>query len=863
MKALSKVTAFVVGLGAAIAVASCGPASTHSADGPEASVDASPAGDAMTPPPDATSLDGSASSPPPAALSYPPQSPFLVRQKISPVSPAITGVASSYAVVPALPPGLALDPASGVLSGTPTVVTPQTTYTITATSSTGSTEAKLALTVDPGPTVTVTVAASDPGGHPLHYRWRSTDGDLHDADAPSVVWVLPPGPGLHFAYVLVSNGFGGYTERRLAVNTDAIGNPAGVAPQRPYSAPAAALPTGDQIRGMAAVATTNTRNVYSPDLSVIAYDEAQLVRFPLVGFAEVNLRGEYVIPSVPYGTTLGSGGQCSFDHGVTSYGCTTPLFANASPVVATALTAYFGVHPLGSMPLVVGTAALTDGAPCGTSNEFFGARVAATATLLDAASLPVGPTLRLDAYGGYALPVDASALSVRLQCEASPAVKLALASGVDSGDGPVMDPAVLGSSASPAVTNMSATFNGTPIGAFLPPPSGQPSDAVAPSDRFLGAKGLDTRVSACQYYRAIGAVQACGPLGQPTGAITFEDWKRAVGIDAHAPAGAPPTYTATYINKVDLNLAREHHSISYGSNTTAAYVCNHLGPKVAEPLQAEIDSVIDATVNGRDLVACVAMDHQVNPGVNGGQALTRFLTFGPSGELLPSVNLDGRREKFVPGTCVVCHGGEHYAGRYPEDGTGRADIGGHFLPYDAGNFEFSSKPGLTAAGQELAIYNLNQNVLNAGPTAATSELIAGWYANGSKTLDRAYVPPSWAGQSPAAVSFYKNVVARACRTCHVAMAEDYNFEHYPMGGTVVSPIAMAFPDMAETMCNRSSYNMLRSFSMPNSLVTFNEFWNSRGAAVDLPSVTLQFLTELAAAGNYPMDTGCTLVPAPP
>ena len=49
---------------------------------------------------------------------------------------------------------------------------------------------------------------------------------------------------------------------------------------------------------------------------------------------------------------------------------------------------------------------------------------------------------------------------------------------------------------------------------------------------------------------------------------------------------------------------------------------------------------------------------------------------------------------------MVCHGGDHYAGKFPEDGSGAANVGGHFLPYDTGNFEFSSKLGLRAQDQE-------------------------------------------------------------------------------------------------------------------------------------------------------------------
>lgn len=123
------------------------------------------------------------------------------------------------------------------------------------------------------------------------------------------------------------------------------------------------------------------------------------------------------------------------------------------------------------------------------------------------------------------------------------------------------------------------------------------------------------------------------------------------------------------------------------------------------------------------------MDYMISQGVNNNQPFVRFLIFGPNGQLLPSINLDGRREKFVPGTCVVCHGGDHYAGKFPEDGSGAANVGGHFLPYDVGNFEFSSKLGLHDQDQEQAIFHLNKNLLNAGPTQAEKDLIAGWYAN--------------------------------------------------------------------------------------------------------------------------------------
>ena len=74
-----------------------------------------------------------------------------------------------------------------------------------------------------GPTVRVGVQATDASGATLHYQWKSTDGSINNVDSPTTLWTLPAGPGIHFAYVLVSNGLGGYTERRILVNTDTIG----------------------------------------------------------------------------------------------------------------------------------------------------------------------------------------------------------------------------------------------------------------------------------------------------------------------------------------------------------------------------------------------------------------------------------------------------------------------------------------------------------------------------------------------------------------------------------------------------------------------------------------------------------------
>ena len=58
------------------------------------------------------------------------------------------GTVTSYSVAPALPAGLSLNTTTGVISGTPTVVTPAASYTVTAGNTGGSTTASVTITVN-------------------------------------------------------------------------------------------------------------------------------------------------------------------------------------------------------------------------------------------------------------------------------------------------------------------------------------------------------------------------------------------------------------------------------------------------------------------------------------------------------------------------------------------------------------------------------------------------------------------------------------------------------------------------------------------------------------------------------------------
>lgn len=87
-------------------------------------------------------------TPAPSGLSYPTPQVFTTGQAVAIVSPTVTGTVTSYSVSPALPAGLVLSAASGTISGTPTAVTLQAKYTVTASNSGGAATADIMIAVN-------------------------------------------------------------------------------------------------------------------------------------------------------------------------------------------------------------------------------------------------------------------------------------------------------------------------------------------------------------------------------------------------------------------------------------------------------------------------------------------------------------------------------------------------------------------------------------------------------------------------------------------------------------------------------------------------------------------------------------------
>jgi WD40 repeat protein len=81
------------------------------------------------------------------SLSYPAQSAYTIGTGISAVTPTTSGNPTLYSVAPPLPAGLALSSTNGVISGVPAAISATANYLVTASNSSGSTTATVALTV--------------------------------------------------------------------------------------------------------------------------------------------------------------------------------------------------------------------------------------------------------------------------------------------------------------------------------------------------------------------------------------------------------------------------------------------------------------------------------------------------------------------------------------------------------------------------------------------------------------------------------------------------------------------------------------------------------------------------------------------
>ena len=682
----------------------------------------------------------------------------------------------------------------------------------------------------------LSVQVTDADGDTLQYQWRVTSGTIDNSNSSQTVWTMPDGPGLHFAYVAVSDGKGGWTEQQYAVSSDTLGTSVPVATPVTRAAPAVADVDGSMSRLRFSSndatmftppggGTAQSRIVYLPGVQVQVVAKAT----GAIAFAgRTDLAGELDLPKLPNGT--GYNILCATQDG-------TP-FATCGSITGSSIASVHLASPALTNARnlrLFGHVALADGGVCGHENPFFGILSAATVQLEQADGTAIGTPATVNRFGDYELdasvPVKAS-LQADIRCEGYQATVPVPASSDPAGylAGTPVELSHVVANSRPTIVKMVANGpDGNVRGDVVVPIDNSASASIPGADHFLIYKGADTRLGACQYYVSLGAAASCDAQGNLVAPISFDDWKTKNGF------GGASDVSALYVNQRDLNLVRRMVGTKSSSGSIAFYVCNSPGPKGLT--QAETDLVIDNNVRGLNRIACVAMEYSSVTGVNGGQPFTQFYTFGPTGALLLSINLDTRGEKFMPGSCVACHGGLTYNGKFPEQASASPYLGSRFLPFDTGNYLFSSASGLGESDQTESFYQLNQLVraTELSDASPTSALIQGWYAGGH-VLDKTYVPPAWlaADAVPAtagAATFYRNVVGISCRTCHVAL----NPAQYDWNSIILSPAR------ASTQFCGGTADVALNASMPNALISNDRLVQHLNADANLASVVTQFL----------------------
>ena len=348
---------------------------------------------------------------------------------------------------------------------------------------------------------------------------------------------------------------------------------------------------------------------------------------------------------------------------------------------------------------------------------------------------------------------------------------------------------------------------------------------------------------------------------------TLAKWKAANGFDT----GTGTQVTAVFGDSRDLGFGRRMTARQNPDGTFAFYVENYLVKTGAAYGFSPIN--LDAAIvrDPQSLVYLAGIEF--SPGPAGGASFAKFFTFDVvTGQRQITVDIDGRGEKAMPGTCIACHGGRADA-LTPPDASGnphfnllqnavshtRGDTQGQLPPFEVDSFQFSTTPGYTRAEQEAALRTMNKWVLCSYPLAAPSTFpedacrrkasSGEWQGSAAALIKAPYggdglpnpayatfnVPDSWtaAGQT----SLYTTVIAPACRQCHIlrgtGMQSDIDFTTY---------------EKFQPYADRIFATVVNRGNMPLAKLVYDTFHASSGEGVLADFLSGQGLTARDASG---------------
>jgi len=312
------------------------------------------------------------------------------------------------------------------------------------------------------------------------------------------------------------------------------------------------------------------------------------------------------------------------------------------------------------------------------------------------------------------------------------------------------------------------------------------------------------------------------------------------------PAGSSGGLTelevvAHYANGGDLGFGRDMHCRrNIGTDNQydyACYVTNFGQPPAFLPDQQDAENVVTPGVTPD---ATVAMEYSrvelaaPNDFPDSTRAVKFYVydTNNPNNPPLRKADLDGHGARPVPQLCVICHGGTTASS--PADAgnpsgptkgafANRNDIllmGSNFLAFDLHFFKFPSAEPSSNPTVQAAFKSLNVDIVKGvdsanGTGAAIVDFIDNaLYAGGSAVQLDDKVVPGWdSGNANSPQNrLYRDVFARACRTCHTA--KPYTAQPFQTKADFDAQVT-AIQNLA---CNRKV--------MPHAQRTNDLFWQS-------------------------------------
>ncbi|HVO92679.1 MAG TPA: carboxypeptidase-like regulatory domain-containing protein [Terriglobales bacterium] len=304
-------------------------------------------------------------------------------------------------------------------------------------------------------------------------------------------------------------------------------------------------------------------------------------------------------------------------------------------------------------------------------------------------------------------------------------------------------------------------------------------------------------------------------------------------------------FSAVYANGGDLGFGREMHcrrNLAADSTPAdkkfdyACYVSNCHQPPIFLADQQDADDTNAHTCDVTDATVAMEYSRVENPSADpqefpDNNRAVKFYAYNTNaGTQVFQADLDGHGARPLPNLCVVCHGGrsadgiaDASTGAKKPAFTARSDIineGSKFLPFDLHYYKF---PALNLrSAQEDSFRNLNIEIVEQvatqiNATDPVAELIDAWYPGhvGIQRDDAVIVGWDTGGAGNPNHQdnrMYRDVFARACRTCHVAQ---------PYAGPTFTTVA-SFKNDIQTVQQRVCINKV----MPHAQRTSDIFWTS-------------------------------------